>query len=103
MEKELDTLSRYKRQLENTNSRLESELQETKKLMASRDQVSKGSLFSSPPLNNNNNNSPELSKEATSRYFESFFRRRKIAFKKQLARVNKQQRGKNKPKTSKDG
>lgn len=37
-EKEVDTLSRYKRQLENTNSRLESELEETKKLMASRDQ-----------------------------------------------------------------
>ena len=36
----MDTLSRYKRQLENTNSRLESELEETKKLMASRDQVS---------------------------------------------------------------
>lgn len=39
-EKEVETLSRYKRQLENTNSRLESELEETKKLMASRDQVS---------------------------------------------------------------
>lgn len=38
-EKEVETLSRYKRQLENTNSRLESELEETKKLMASRDQV----------------------------------------------------------------
>ena len=36
----METLSRYKRQLENTNSRLESELEETKKLMASRDQVS---------------------------------------------------------------
>lgn len=39
-EKEIETLSRYKKQLENTNSRLESELEETKKLMASRDQVS---------------------------------------------------------------
>ncbi|XP_022780494.1 citron Rho-interacting kinase-like [Stylophora pistillata] len=38
MEKELDILSRYKRKMENTNCRLESELEETKKLMASRDQ-----------------------------------------------------------------
>lgn len=38
MEKEIDTLSRYKRKIENTNNRLESELEETKKLMASRDQ-----------------------------------------------------------------
>lgn len=44
-EKEVETLSRYKRQLENTNSRLESELEETKKLMASRDQVSMGGLY----------------------------------------------------------
>ena len=36
----METLSRYKRQLENTNSRLESELEEANKLMASRDQVS---------------------------------------------------------------
>lgn len=39
-EKEVETLSRYKKQLQNTNSRLESELEETKKLMTSRDQVS---------------------------------------------------------------
>lgn len=39
-EKEMDTLSRYKKQLQNTNNRLESELEETKKLLASREQVS---------------------------------------------------------------
>ena len=37
----MSTLSRYKRQLENTNSRLETELEETKKLVATRDHVSK--------------------------------------------------------------
>lgn len=37
-EKEMDTLSRYKKQLQNTNNRLESELEETKKLLASREQ-----------------------------------------------------------------
>lgn len=47
MEKEIDTLSRYKRKIENTNNRLESELEETKKLMASRDQVSGAFLYSS--------------------------------------------------------
>lgn len=47
MEKEIDTLSRYKRKIENTNNRLESELGETKKLMASRDQVSEAFLYSS--------------------------------------------------------
>lgn len=36
----MDTLSRYKKQLQNTNNRLESELEETKKLLASREQVS---------------------------------------------------------------
>lgn len=39
-EKEVNTLSRYKRQLDNTNSRLESELEEARKLITSRDQVS---------------------------------------------------------------
>ena len=39
-EKEVDILSRYKKQLQNTNSRLETELEETKKHLASRDQVS---------------------------------------------------------------
>lgn len=51
MEKEIDTLSRYKRKIENTNNRLESELEETKKLMASRDQVS-GAFFT--PLSSSN-------------------------------------------------
>ena len=36
----MDTLLRYKKQLHNTNNRLESELEETKKLLASREQVS---------------------------------------------------------------
>lgn len=51
MEKEIDTLSRYKRKIENTNNRLESELEETKKLMVSRDQVS-GAFFT--PLSSSN-------------------------------------------------
>ena len=38
-QKEVDTLSRYKKQLHSTNSRLENELEETKKLLASREQV----------------------------------------------------------------
>ncbi|XP_015770493.1 PREDICTED: citron Rho-interacting kinase-like [Acropora digitifera] len=37
-EKEVDTLTRYKRQLHNTNSRLEKEMEETKKLLVARDQ-----------------------------------------------------------------
>ena len=39
-EKEVNRLSRYKRQLDNTNSRLESELEEARKLLTARDQVS---------------------------------------------------------------
>ena len=39
-EKEVNRLSRYKRQLDNTNSKLESELEEARKLITSRDQVS---------------------------------------------------------------
>ena len=39
-EKEVNSLSRYKRQLDSTNSRLESELEEARKLITSRDQVS---------------------------------------------------------------
>ena len=39
-EKEVNRLSRYKRQLDNTNSRLESELEEARKLITARDQVS---------------------------------------------------------------
>lgn len=37
-QKEVDTLSRYKKQLHSTNSRLANELEETKKLLASREQ-----------------------------------------------------------------
>ena len=36
----MNRLSRYKRQLDNTNSRLESELEEARKLITSRDHVS---------------------------------------------------------------
>ena len=39
-EKEVNRLSRYKRQLDNRNSRLESELEEARKLITARDQVS---------------------------------------------------------------
>ena len=39
-EKEVNSLLRYKRQLDSTNGRLESELEEARKLITSRDQVS---------------------------------------------------------------
>lgn len=44
-EKEVDTLTRYKRQLHNTNSRLEKEMEETKKLLVTRDQVCYAGTF----------------------------------------------------------
>lgn len=44
-EKEVDTLTRYKRQLHNTNSRLENEMEETKKLLVARDQVCNAGMF----------------------------------------------------------